>query len=353
MVSSLNGSDWLEWIEKLMAPSAGTARPAELPRGLFHCRLDDQPDHLVPERYLRPELVEDPSDRPLVLNPGCIFVRPGEALDETYLPDIANSRFACWQNAGAYTIAWVRDSATGGLAPFWIEPELSELLTTLEPGEPAPQEFLCDVVRILHCASVLVGKNHTENRREEWQRIVGVCAPHFHEKGYVPIGRLIHPYHIAALRRYYRHQLRTGAYPLGDSQTELRFAASNEPVARFFHQQLTGAVSDIVGQRVNPSYVYLSSYQEGAILKEHIDREQCEFSITLCLDYSPEPTLATPWPLRLHTKNGSVAVFQALGDALLYRGREIPHSRRPLPTGHSSTSLFFHYVKEDFAGSLD
>jgi hypothetical protein len=352
MVSSLNGSDWLEWIEKLVATTAGTARPAPLPRGLFHCRLDDQPDHLVPERYLRPEVVENPSDRPLVLNPDCIFVRPGEALDEKYLADIPHPHFAYGQNAGSYTTAWVRDSATGALAPFWIEPELSELLN-LEPGQEAPREFHSDIIRVLRSVGIFVEQGHANNRREEWRRIVGVCAPHFHEKGYVPIGRLIHPYHIGALRRYYRHQLRTGAYPLGDSQTELRFAASNEPVARFFHQQLTAAVSDIAGQRVKPSYVYLSSYQEGAILKEHVDREQCEFSITLCLDYSPEPSLATPWPLRLHTKNGSVAVYQALGDALLYRGREIPHSRRQLPTGHSSTSLFFHYVKEDFAGPLD
>jgi hypothetical protein len=48
-----------------------------------------------------------------------------------------------------------------------------------------------------------------------------------------------------------------------------------------------------------------------------------------------------------------VTVFQAIGDALLYRGRELPHSRDALPEGHTSTSIFFHYVREDFAGSLD
>jgi hypothetical protein len=98
--------------------------------------------------------------------------------------------------------------------------------------------------------------------------------------------------------------------------------------------------------------VYLASYQPGADLERHTDRAQCDFSVTLCLDYSPEPRNATPWPLYLHKKSGKVTVFQAIGDALLYRGCQIPHSREALPEGHTSTSIFFHYVREDFKGSL-
>jgi hypothetical protein len=124
-------------------------------------------------------------------------------------------------------------------------------------------------------------------------------------------------------------------------------------VARFFHHQLTAAVAAIAGEPVKPSYVYLAAYQPGAILEKHTDRAQCEFSVTLCVDYSPEPRNATSWPIHLHKKSGTVAVFQAIGDALLYRGCQLPHSRDPLPEGHTSTSIFFHYVRENFTGSLD
>jgi hypothetical protein len=96
----------------------------------------------------------------------------------------------------------------------------------------------------------------------------------------------------------------------------------------------------------------MAAYQSGARLEKHIDREQCEFSITLCIDYSPEPTAATPWPLRLETPRGTVTVSQALGDGLLYRGRELPHYRATLADGNTSTSVFFHYVAESFSGSL-
>ena len=89
------------------------------------------------------------------------------------------------------------------------------------------------------------------------------------------------------------------------------------------------------------------------MLEQHTDREQCEFSITFCLDYSPEPSLATGWPLLLHTDSGTVSVYQAIGDGLLYRGRELPHSRDTLREGRTSTSIFFHYVREDFSGPLN
>jgi hypothetical protein len=129
--------------------------------------------------------------------------------------------------------------------------------------------------------------------------------------------------------------------------------AHNESVARFFHHQLTAAVTAIVGEPVKPSYVYTASYQGGAKLERHTDREQCEFSITFCLDYSPEPPLATSWPLRLHPQSGMVTVYQAIGDALVYRGRDLPHSRETLCQGQTSTSIFFHYVPQSFSGPLD
>jgi hypothetical protein len=154
------------------------------------------------------------------------------------------------------------------------------------------------------------------------------------------------------MRRYYRRLIRQGRVALGDYQSARRYVAHNEPVARFFHLQLTGAVEQLVGEPVKPSYVYFASYQSGATLERHTDREQCEFSLTFCLDYSPEPETCTAWPIHLDAPRGRVTIKQALGDALLYRGRELPHWRDRLPEGHTSTSIFFHYVPANFSGSL-
>ncbi|MGC1370955.1 MAG: hypothetical protein WA824_02340, partial [Candidatus Sulfotelmatobacter sp.] len=88
-------------------------------------------------------------------------------------------------------------------------------------------------------------------------------------------------------------------------------------------------------------------------LKKHIDREQCEFSVTLSLDFSPEPELDTSWPIRLDTPAGAITVYQALGDGLVYRGTKVPHYRSRLANDRTSTSIFFHYVPADFTGPLN
>jgi len=332
---------WLAWIEQLAVAPACNDREKELPRSLFHCRLDDQPDHLVPERLLRPEYWEGLSDRPLFLNSDCFFTSGGE------LPAAAPIDGFTQQGP----MVWIRDPGSDALQPFWLGPELTTALSGVQPGDSAPA-LSPQARHTLIVANVLVPYDYAFCRRQRWTDIVSVTAAKFQSQGYAPVGQLIHPFHIAGLRRYYRHQLRTGKLHFGDSQSPLRYVSYNDPVIRFFHQQLTAAITAFAGEPVKPSYVYLASYQPGADLERHTDRAQCDFSVTLCLDYSPEPRNATPWPLYLHKKSGKVTVFQAIGDALLYRGCQIPHSREALPEGHTSTSIFFHYVREDFKGSL-
>jgi hypothetical protein len=324
-----------------------TVDSVDLPRRLFYCRLDDQPDHLVPERYLRDWDWECPADRPLFINPACSFASRQE------LPSRAGERDPVWDNfARDSNMVWIHDPVRRAALPFWLGPQMNAMLAGAEPGDRASSLLGSDARRVLETAGVLVSANHLPLRSQRWREAVSGCAAEFAANRYTPIGRLIHPFHLSALRSYYRHLIRQGQVKLGDSQSPLRYAAQNEPVARFFHHQLTEVVSSVVEEPVKPSYVYLGSYLGGAELEVHIDREQCEFSISLCIDYSPEPKRETPWPLHLHTAGGQATVFQGIGDALIYSGRELPHSRDRLPPGNTSTSLFFHYVRQGFTGPL-
>jgi hypothetical protein len=173
------------------------------------------------------------------------------------------------------------------------------------------------------------------------------------ENGWGVLRGLIPPLHLGCLRRWYRRFIRLGQIPLGDAQSARRYARHNEAVARYFHQQLAVAVSRATGRPVRPSYVYFASYQGGAQLPAHVDRAQCEYTLSLLVDFTPEPELEAPWPLHLQTRMADIEVYQAIGDALLYRGREIPHSRGELASECTSTSLFLHYVDADFDGALD
>jgi hypothetical protein len=345
MVSQINNASALQWLERLMELSA---LPASIPPSRFHCRLANQPDHLVPQHHLQTGLLIESPDALLCVNPEACFTRDNE------LPAALTNASSLVDNFALQGhIAWVAAPGNRAPLPFWLDPEWAEILNRAQPGDPAPAALSARARRVLAMANVLTADGSFSKRREDWVTATSRLARQFKEKGYTPVGQLIHPFHVAALRRYYRWLIRTGKLPLGDQQSSRRYVAHNESVARFFHHQLVDSVSAIVGEPVKPSYVYFASYQGGAILAKHTDREQCEFSITLCLDYSPEPRRQTRWPIHLHPPGRRVTVFQAIGDGLLYRGRELPHSRDPLPQEDTSTSIFFHYVRESFCGVLD
>ena len=308
----------------------------------FSCYLDGQPDHLTPAHQLAACWDENLAGHPLFLNKNCEFNSADELLGKDH-----NDGFTAVEN-----MVWVRNSITNTATPFWIRPQLRYDLAELSNGKAV--SLLRDADRrCLAMAGVLTSPAHETAQNKAAAAMFSRIADQVRTRGFAPISGLIHPFHISALRRYFRTLIRTGKMTLGDTQSSRRYYAHNEPVAKFFHAQLTQVVSMIVGQPVKPSYVYFASYQEGAILEKHTDREQCQFSISFCLDYSPEPLRQTSWPLQVHTPEGVTKVYQSIGDGLVYLGCQLPHSREMLPSGHTSTSIFFHYVPEDFGGPLD
>lgn len=347
MASSVNNPVWLEWMTTLMGGVSRQTLAAEIPPHLFYCLLDELPLHLIPQRTLRSSKHHKHSQQPLFLNPECILCSAGQLPDELGHQKKLLSGFALQGST-----AWVRDPASGSFLPFWLGPALAARLQNLRPDEPVSSTLPEDTRALLLGAGILIPADYAAKHLLEWEDAIGRAAPSFCEKGYTPLGDLIHPFHIAALRRYYRCLIRTGAIQLGDGQSSRRYVAYNQPVARFFHHHIAATLSAVAGQPLKPSYVYLASYLSGAELRKHTDRQQCDFSVTLCLDFSPEPALETPWPICLDAPTGTVKVHQALGDGLAYRGTQLPHYRDPLPDGQTSTSIFFHYVAADFEGSL-
>ncbi|HEV2398849.1 MAG TPA: hypothetical protein VGS27_18025 [Candidatus Sulfotelmatobacter sp.] len=316
---------------------------AAFPQDRFYCLLDELPLHLVPRHSGSSPGV----GAELFFNPNCSLLPAQEVPPELATQDLLSGF------ARQGTIAWVRDEKRKTLLPFWLGPDLENLVRSLSPKKPVPQNVPEQIRAVLAGTGILISKASDSNGAVTSNANLEQARVMFRERGYAPLCSLIHPYHVAALRRYYRHAIRKGMVQLGDDQSRLRYAVHNEPVARFFHHHITATLSAVAGQPLKPSYVYLASYLSGAELKKHKDREQCEFSITLCLDYSPEPELATPWPIRLDTERGQVCVYQGLGDGLAYRGTQLPHYRDKLGPGQTSTSIFFHYVSADFRGPLN
>lgn len=257
----------------------------------------------------------------------------------------------------ALRIAGTELSVTHPISSLWtlyragpaISTRISEYRSTWTGGVSAPKPI--DMALLL--AGILVDPLQMATARRSWDIALSAARVSFARNGYAVLRDLIPPLLCGALRRQYRCMVKSGAMRLGDGQSPLRYVAHNEAMARFVHQQVLQTMCAIAGVNVKPSYVYAACYSRGASLPRHVDRKQCEYSISLSVDYAPEIDGPAPWPLWLDTASGPIAIYQSLGDALFYRGCMLPHFRSQLTLGDFSTSLLLHYVDENFRGPLN
>jgi hypothetical protein len=252
-------------------------------------------------------------------------------------------------------VAWLEDPGTKILIPYWIKGEDLPFFLDLKKTRRIPLKLDRAKKSMLMATRFLVPHDYASLVGDFWESICFEARGKFKSDHYVNIGRIVTPFLLAAVRRYFRRLVEEGYLVLGDHQVERRHIAHNNDVSRFLHYQMTELGSRVAGAPLKPSYVYFSSYEPGSVLKKHTDREQCEISISFLVDFQPEPHGVTRWPLFLEKddeRRQAVCIYQKLGDALIYRGRRLPHWREALPDGCSSSSMFFHYVLQDFEGPL-
>jgi hypothetical protein len=314
-----------------------TAPKIQLSRSGYHCLLDAQPDFLVPSQP------EHKFDIKRLIRSTNASLGSAARTEAPFANNVATGP----------DVAWVTNPYTEVVLPYQLRPHTADVLRATPIDSAVATQLRPSTLLALTHAGILIDPKHALKEAESFLDDQYHRQAKFRRSKYSPLGSPIHPFHIGALRRYLRYKIRTGAIWLGDAQSKHRYVAHNEPVVRYFHHQLTKLMSATVGQPVKPSYVYFASYQDGADLKKHTDREQCEFSITMQIDFSPEPRGKTPWPICLEVNGKAVKVRQALGDALLYKGIELPHFRSRIPRGCTSTSIFFHYVPAGFKGPLE
>lgn len=308
--------------------------PGFFPRDKYYCVIDEQPDFLVPPATL--DEYASMTDGDLIVNPRCWPGWRGP------LPPALARAASRHQNLFdcPWTI-WVDDPDRGALWPYWLGPRYAQLLTGIVPGEPA--DLPPDIAGPLRIADIVTTPDTADRRRQAWNSAAGTCAEMF-AAGYVPLSGLLPPFHIGALRRYYRYHTRMGTFALGDEQTPGRYVAYDEPVTGYVHQQLTRTISDVVRQVLVPTYSYLALYQGGAVLDPHTDREACEYTLSLCIDATPDPLTYGAWPINVMTADGALSFTCGIGDALLFRGRELTHWRDQLPAGYTASSVLFHFT---------
>lgn len=127
----------------------------------------------------------------------------------------------------------------------------------------------------------------------------------------------------------------------GDSQAPTSSAMYNYmPFLRLLVEKIPQA-SELLGEKVLPTYTYARVYKAGSELLRHRDRPACEISLTVNLSKDAD------WPIYFQRPNGSeVRIELQPSDAVMYLGCQADHWREKF-AGTEYTQLFMHYVRSN------
>jgi hypothetical protein len=98
------------------------------------------------------------------------------------------------------------------------------------------------------------------------------------------------------------------------------------------------------GKRLYPTYSYARLYAPHEVLECHTDRESCEISATITLDFEGDV-----WGIYMgdEGKQNANRIDMAVGDAVLYKGMDKHHWREEYTEGKWQAQVFLHYVDAD------
>jgi len=134
-----------------------------------------------------------------------------------------------------------------------------------------------------------------------------------------------------------------------DDEVPLAFGLHSADSEIYYHtlQYLLPIMEKETNLKLKPIYSFNRIYFGGAELVRHKDRDECEISASITLQYSYEDK-SYKWPLCM----GDIPIVIETGDGVIYKGREIEHWR-PVFTQFNKSwhhQLFVHYV--DLNGSF-
>lgn len=170
------------------------------------------------------------------------------------------------------------------------------------------------------------------------------------------MARILELVHTLKLQRLEAHEARS----MG------RFVVHDDPWITKLQGTLTSMVSEQVGERVEPSYNFLSLYTKMGVCPVHMDAPEAKWTLDLCLEQSePWPihfSRIVPWPEDFTYEGGDWQEWikanpdlrfqsHALepGKAVIFSGSSQWHYRDRLPPSGQKQFchlLFFHFVPE-------
>jgi hypothetical protein len=174
------------------------------------------------------------------------------------------------------------------------------------------------------------------------QTLACSSSTYFQKNKYVILESLLVDPLLTFAYKYAKMKAITRQMRLGDEQVPGALTSYADSFMEILLDEMRPHLELATGLQLFPTYSYFRIYKNGDVLKKHKDRAACEISATLTLGSDS----STQWPIYLETPEGDVEVKLKAGDALIYRGCEIPHWREAFH-GTQQTQVFLHYVDKN------
>lgn len=165
----------------------------------------------------------------------------------------------------------------------------------------------------------------------------------FEKNGYVFVKEFLEENTVSVISQYFENKIKRGEWLPCEKDSTSKFANYADPLVEVFLKVCQPVVERVCGKLLYPTYSYSRIYQAGESLLPHIDRPSCEISATVSIAYKGD--IPPIWMQYLD--NEPSRYFLSPGDAVIYKGCEVMHWRRPLKDDQLIVQFMLHYVDVD------
>lgn len=167
----------------------------------------------------------------------------------------------------------------------------------------------------------------------------------FEKNGCVKVNQFIDDATVGIVSQYFENRIRRGEWVEGNEgklvASKLAFYA--DPLVEVLLLKCKESVEEATGKELLPTYSFSRVYQPREQLVAHVDRPSCEISVTV--------NVATKGGVSsFYTQYGDNSPEEhvlSAGDAVIYKGCEAQHWRKPLEQGQLNVQFMLHYVDKN------
>jgi hypothetical protein len=167
----------------------------------------------------------------------------------------------------------------------------------------------------------------------------------FEKNGCVRVNEFLDLHTVSIVSQYLENRIRRGEWVEGNegAQAASKLFYYADPLIEALMLACKAGVEEVTGKELLPTYSYSRVYQPGEELAPHTDRPSCEVSVTVNIATKGEIS-----PIYMqYAENATEEHFLSPGDAVVYKGCEAKHWRKPLHSGQLNVQFMLHYVDKN------